>query len=182
MTTLSIEPIVFYKKSIRYEITINPNDKHQYYGKTRRIELFVSFIQSCLKLCFDNYGIQYKLYLELSEPRAINKDYHKKSSCGARLHLHGWFMCPTDLSVGNYLLTSQYLLSRHSDVQINEYRKEWLTYCKKQSPVIKALAKFHSKVPYVFVPKMAQVVRRGGSTEWGGFYPQSSKKTNDFIK
>ncbi len=110
--------------------------------------------------CFDNYNINYYLVLELTEPTALNKTGTPgKSKSGSRLHLHGWFEMPTLLSVGHYLLKSQYLLSRHSDVQINCYRAGWIGYCKKQSSIIRQVAKMEHRVPYILKPKMALIRR-----------------------
>ncbi len=132
---------VFYKSNTKYEITINPNDKHQFHGNSRRLELWIMDMQKLITTAFDNYGIMYKLYWECSEPRSINKEDRKKSS-GSRLHFHGYFLCPNDVVMGNYLLQSVYKLSRWSDVQVNEYRPDyWPKYVSKQGKIIKALAK-----------------------------------------
>ena len=132
---------VFYKSNIRYEITICPNDKHQFHGSPRRLQLWIMDMQKCLTKAFDYYGILYRLYWELSEPRAINKEDNKKSS-GSRLHFHGYVEFKSDLIVGNFLLKSLYMLGRWSDVQVNSYRKAyWSKYIVKQSLVVKALSK-----------------------------------------
>jgi len=150
---------IFYQRNTRYEITINPNDKHQFFGSVRRLELFVMSIQKLLIIAFDNYNIQYKLYLELSEPIAINKDCATKSSSGSRLHLHGTFECDSDIVMGLFLLKGQYYLSRWADIQINDYRKVyWPKYCCKQKLIMKALGKYH-KVPMVLHDKMALIKR-----------------------
>ncbi len=153
-------PVIFYKKNIKYEITINPNDKNQHYGSPRRLQLFIMHMQKLLQLAFDNYGIRYKLHLELSEPQAINKESTKtKSRSGARLHFHGTIAFPTDAIVGEFLLKSQYLLSRHSDIQINSYREEyWPKYILKQRRVIEAMA-IQYKTPVVLTHDQPQIKR-----------------------
>ncbi len=153
-------PVIFYKKNIKYEITINPNDKNQYFGNPRRLQLFIMHMQKLLQLAFDNYGIRYKLHLELSEPKAINKESHKmKSTSGARLHFHGTLAFPSDAIVGEFLLKSQYLLSRHSDIQLNSYREEyWPKYILKQRKVIEALA-IHYKTPVVLTHHQPEIKR-----------------------
>ncbi len=150
---------IFYKSNIRYEITINPNDKHQFYGKPRRLQLFVMDIQKLLIKAFDNYDIEYKLCIELSEPRSLNKENSKKCKSGARLHMHGYLLMPNDLAVGNYLMKSTYYLTRWSDVQVNEYRKcYWAEYCHKSDNVMKALAN-HYKIKVVLTQKMPLIIR-----------------------
>ncbi len=152
-------PESFYVSKRRYEITINPNDKHQYFGNVRRLELFVMDIQKLLVQALDNYDVRYKLYIELSEPRSINKDSTSKSTSGARLHMHGYIICDDTLIVGLFLLKSQYYLSRWSDVQINSFREEyWPKYCLKQRTVMKALGRDHA-IPMVLKDKMKQIKR-----------------------
>ncbi len=159
MTVLQkLEESVFYEIGKRYEITINPNDGGQYFGNIRRLELFVTLIHKRLVNAFDNIGVEYKLWIELSEVRAINKEAFEKSSSGSRLHLHGYINFPNNVVLGNYLFKGQYKLSRHSDVQVNLYREGWLNYCTKQRVVMKALAK-HYKVPLKLTHGMAKIVR-----------------------
>ncbi len=133
---------VYFKEKMKYEVTINPNDKHQWFSRPRRLELFVMNIQHLLVTALDNYKIKYKLWIELSEPKAINKEDMKKCSSGARLHLHGYLYFENSLVVGEFLLKSQYYLSRWADIQVNSYRDDyWPDYCKKQKAVMKALSK-----------------------------------------
>ncbi len=95
----------------------------------------------------------------MSEPRALNKEDHKKCTSGSRLHLHGSLWCDTNLSMAHFLLKSQYYLTRWCDVQLNGYRKDyWPTYCKKQSALMKALATAY-KIKVILTHNMA-VIRR----------------------
>ncbi len=150
---------VFYGIQKKYEVTINPNDKHQFFGSPRRLELFVMDVQKLLIKAFDNYNVKYRLCIELSEPKAINKEDNKKCSSGSRLHMHGYILFDSNLVLGNYLLKSQYYLSRWSDIQINEYRKDyWPDYCAKQKLVMKALA-VHYKIRVVLREKMSLIKR-----------------------
>ncbi len=150
---------VFYNILKKYEVTINPNDKHQFFGSPRRLELFVMDVQKLLIKAFDNYNVKYRLYIELSEPKAINKEDTRKCSAGSRLHMHGYILFDSNLVLGNYLLKSQYYLSRWADIQVNEYREDyWSEYCVKQKPVMKALSK-HYKVSVVLHEKMPLIKR-----------------------
>jgi len=156
---LKIENEIFYSSGHKYEITINPNDACQFFGNVRRLECFVMSIQKLLIVALDNYCIKYKLYIELSEPRAINKEDSRKSRSGSRLHLHGFIFCVDEVAIGEFLLKSQYLLSRFCDVQINAYREDyWPSYCVKQKAIMKALAKYY-KVPVVLKHQMNLIKR-----------------------
>ena len=81
-----------------------------------------------------------------SNPRSLNASTFGKGKVAfSRLHLHGTIICKTNAILGDFLLKSQYRLSRWSDVQINEHRPVyWSAYCSKQSLVVTALSKMRS--------------------------------------
>lgn len=139
---------IFYKKGTKYECTISPSDKYQFFGQHDRLLKFLTFIQSRLSVSFTDWDASFTFFLELSEPTALNKDDPKKCSSGSRLHIHGYFEFPTSLSVGQFLLNGQYWLTRYSDVQINAYRADyWPKYCRKQQHIIKMLCKSSGCLP-----------------------------------
>ena len=70
---------IFYDKG-KYAITINPDDKHQFYNAGDRLQSFRSFMNEQM-LCYPQYGITYTLYVELSEPQSNSHCQH-----GPRLH------------------------------------------------------------------------------------------------
>lgn len=149
-----------YTPKTTYEITINPDDKHQFFGSPRRLELFTKTSQQLFIHGLGDYGIQYRLYPELSEPKALNKECREKSSSGSRLHYHGTIYLKDDAAVGLFLLKSQYCLTRWADVQINDYREEyWTKYCVKQKDIMKVLCKKCSKLPYIIHDQLGEVQR-----------------------
>ncbi len=158
--TLTLE--LFYTEKTTYEITISPNDKSQYFGSPRRIELFTMKVQSILTKALTNNGVEFKLWLELSEPKEINKEAYKKSKSGSRLHYHGTIRFPNEIAVGLFLLKGQYLLSRTMDVYISNKgvkRIEWIPYCRKQRGIIKLLCYTQSKTPHILEHTMSTIKR-----------------------
>ncbi len=146
---------VIYKSGHRYEITINPNDKHQFFGSPRRLEIFMTKLHALLVDALDNYKQEYKLFVELSEPH-IN--VNSKSPL-PRLHFHGTIKFVNELAVGQFLLKSLYKLSRFSNVTLNDYREDyWPKYISKQSLVMKALAKYY-KVKVTIKNKQPLIIR-----------------------
>ncbi len=133
-----------------YEITVSPDDRHQFFGRYgKRLQWFWTKIHPLLINALDHYDIEYKMYLELSEPH-INVN---KSSTTSRLHFHGTITFKDDLSVGYYLLESQYKMSRWCNTTINDYRPDvWPEYIRKQRPILRALCA-HERVPYSITHK-----------------------------
>lgn len=139
----------------KYEISINPDDKCQFFGSPRRLENFITKIHPLLIKCLDNYGIEYNLWLELSTPH-ININ---KSSSYPRLHYHGTITLKSSVICGQFLLKSLYLLSRFSNVTYNCYRKDyWPDYCTKNKKLMVSLCKYY-KVPYKLKHKMPLIKR-----------------------
>lgn len=122
-------PTLFYKKGT-YAITINPTDKYQYYGKHDRLEKFKTFINEQL-VHYPQYGIHYKLWIELSEPK-------NKTVNGPRLHLHGIITFHSKKSVKHFLLNEIYKITRYAvyDIDTIENMETWITYCTKQQHII----------------------------------------------
>ncbi len=148
MTNSIDEVKSFYNVRTRYEITINPCDALQYFSKQNRIILFVTQLQKHLNNALTDNDIQFNIYLELSEPVALNKSDPRKSSSGSRLHYHGTIYFPTALAVGKFLLHSQYLLIRFADVQINPYRPEyWDKYITKQCKIMAEVGLHFKHIP-----------------------------------
>lgn len=162
MTSMKIDseqkPLLTYENNTVYEITITPDDKHQFFHKRDRLVLFAMTMQGFFRQCFDRYDIKYELYLELSEPVSLSRVARNKS-VASRLHFHGTIKFPSLLSVGNFLLHSQYSLTRHSDIQINPFRTEWIPYITKQNKIMMELCKHNRKIPYRYTHDMAEIVR-----------------------
>lgn len=132
---------LFYKKNTIYSITINPDDKHQYYGSLNRLEKVRGFVYEQL-LCLRGYHIDYSIYMELSEPKsnAYNKvTKRQQSPSGPRYHYHGIIGFRSTLSVRRFLDTVMYNLSRWCIYDIDSIGDAsiWKKYCKKQQHIIK---------------------------------------------
>jgi len=117
-----------------YSITINPDDKHQFFGKADRMQQFRSYVHAGL-LFLKTMHIDYHLYLELSEP----KTNAKWSKNGPRLHCHGILRFRSTLSIKNFLLMGIYNLTRwcNYDIDTIDSMETWHLYCTKQQHIIK---------------------------------------------
>ena len=117
-----------------YSLTLNPDDKHQYFGKADRLQQFRTFIHNAL-LMLGAFHVKYHLYIELSEP----KTNAKWSKNGPRLHLHGILYFGSTLSIKNFLLDGIYNLTRwcNYDLDTIEDMSIWHTYCIKQQHIMK---------------------------------------------
>ncbi len=126
-------PSNFLNKGVHYSITINLDDKHQYFGIDDRDKKAHSFMYEQL-LHFKSIGITHELYMELSEPKS-----NSISKNGPRLHFHGTIMFHSCKSVKRFLLIEWYKLSRFSNFDIDTINDmdKWVLYCKKQQSIIK---------------------------------------------
>ncbi len=70
----------YFKTNTKYSITLNPIDKHQYFGSAKRYILFRAYIYEQLL----SLTCEYQLYIEISEPHGM----HTQGYTGPRLHLH----------------------------------------------------------------------------------------------
>lgn len=128
---------LFYDKG-EYAITITTHDKYQFIGdgqryiKKDRMEMFKSFIHDKI-LSWPQFGIQYLLYIELSEPRDL-----QAFALGPRLHLHGIIKFCSKKSVRKFLMTELYMLAQIGRIEIDtiDDRDYWLKYCTKQQHII----------------------------------------------
>jgi len=126
------EPELFYKPGL-YAITINPSDRHQYFMKVARMQLFRNYIHEQM-VGLTNHGIGYDVRIELSEPRNSSK-----SSSGPRLHVHGVLEFKDDKAIKYFLLYGFYMLSResHLDMDSIDDLTKWKTYCLKQQKILR---------------------------------------------
>ena len=123
----------FIEKGI-YAVTINPDDKHQYFGKADRLQLFRTTCHNGL-LFLRSIHVDYHLYIELSEP----KNNSQGSKNGPRLHLHGILKFRSTLSIKNFLLHGIYNLTRWSNYDLDTIKDLdiWKAYCQKQQHIMK---------------------------------------------
>ncbi len=112
-----------------YEITICPDDKHQYAGKKdSRLRAVSNDYKELLLDC----GAMYHLFCEVSMPQAgdLNK------STLARVHFHGVILFPKNEDILRFYLTYWHRLTKTARIQLNPFRPEWDNYCRKQSAII----------------------------------------------
>lgn len=123
---------IFYEKGL-YSVTVNPDDKHQYFGKPNRLELFRNFINEAF-LAWPEYGITYYFTIELSEP----KDNTKYGEHGPRLHLHGIVKLCSKNAVKKLLMDELYKLTKFSKYQFDTitHPTVWVTYMNKQQHIL----------------------------------------------
>ena len=116
----------FYKIGVWYSFTLNPVDKHQYFGSVNRVRLFRSYMYEQL-LAFKP---SYRFHIEVSEPRGMKTQGYN----GPRLHLHGKVMFKNLKVLGWFLLIGYYKLLRFTSVDIDSIQSidVWDKYCMKQ--------------------------------------------------
>lgn len=114
----------FYKPGKYYAITINPNDRHQYFCKPNRMTQFRTNIYDTM-MPLSSYHIQYRLYIELSETKA-------------RLHCHGWLYFKTNKSIKDYLLYFLHSLQKENVVKTDLITnlQIWKKYILKQQLIM----------------------------------------------
>jgi len=122
-----VDPIKnYFTTNTKYSITLNPIDKHQYFGKKDRCRLFRNFVyEQCLSL-----NCEYQLFIEISEPNG----FHIQGYNGPRLHLHGYILFPKPKALALFLVHDYYNLLRFSSVDIDTIKDKshWYKYCTKQ--------------------------------------------------
>ncbi len=116
----------FYKPYDWYSITLNPIDKHQYFGKENRYQRFRSFVYEQ----FFELKCAYTFKIEISEPRGMKTQGYN----GPRLHLHGRIRFKNNKEVAKFLLDTYYKLLRWTSVDIDSIEDIviWDAYCDKQ--------------------------------------------------
>lgn len=130
-----------YREKKWYEITINPNDKLQFWGEPLRFPKFMARLDKVCKESLEMYGVKYELIAELSNPH-INVN---ALSAKPRLHFHGRIKFETLLIAAEFQLLGLYKLSRQCNITINEYRgKEWDDYTLKNEAIMNALSRYYS--------------------------------------
>lgn len=134
------EPKAFYESNKIYEITLNPDNRHQYFDNIVRekkcIDYMIKMLTPLQERC------KWELYPELSEPRHANHETGLP-----RWHWHGKIIFQTDEDIVFWLLTYQIKLQQHMDIKISDYRPDyWPLYIKKQTYMKKYLQSH--KLPY----------------------------------
>ncbi len=116
----------FYEILTKYSITLNPVDKHQYFGKLNRLRLFQNFLYEQL-ITFKG---EYEVFIELSEPHSMKTQGYS----GPRLHAHGYILFRTRKELSHFLLLGYYKLTRWTSVDIDTISDftKWHTYYTKQ--------------------------------------------------
>lgn len=146
---------IFYDLGI-YEITLNPSDKYQYFGKPKRVALCVqNMINTCHKT-LNECGVTYRLYPEISEPH-INVNNERQNSM-PRFHYHGHINFTQPFQVAYFLAHTLYTLSRTCNVTVNEYRQHhWPHYISKQAHIMRPLMEIDD-LPYHIDEKTRKII------------------------
>lgn len=123
---------IFYRKDILYSITVNPDDKFQYLGKSDRMQSFRNLIAGIF-VKYPQQKTDYYLMVELSEPREVNPP-----GVGPRLHIHGMIRFNSNKAVKQFLLTDFYQLTRlgHVDIDVVNDFEYWDDYIHKQFVIL----------------------------------------------
>lgn len=127
-------PTVKLHKDTVYSITINPDDKHQYYQSPKanytsykdRLKTFSKYWHNLFTEMFSLHEIDYYLCIECSEP--IDKP------TPPRLHFHGWIRFNSVDAINEYLLINMRALQHVSNINIDTIsdHEYWYDYCHKQ--------------------------------------------------
>lgn len=126
------DPKIFYDKGY-YSVTLTAHDKYQFEDKPDRMIRFINHVTDLL-LAWPQYGIQYQLYLELTEPKEV-----KHHSVGSRLHLHGIIKLCSKNAVRHFLLHEMTKLSNNLgqfEMDTIDGTDYWYKYCTKQQHII----------------------------------------------
>lgn len=112
-----------YEINTIYEITINPDNKHQFPYNDLRIKK----CREIVKLIMEKNTWDYHLKTELSEPHYGGDSYI------SRVHFHGVIKFNTNEEIKYFLTTQINHLMKITNICINAFRpQEWLEYIKKQ--------------------------------------------------
>lgn len=124
-------PTNFFEKGL-YSVTINPDDKHQYFGNNDRLQKFRNFINEEL-ISLPTIGIKYYFRIELSEPQDNNT-----SQSGPRLHLHGIIQLCSKKAVKHLMLDVLYKWTRFSKYKLDTITspEKWILYIMKQQHIM----------------------------------------------
>lgn len=121
----------FYEKGV-YAITINPSDPYQFNGSADRLIKFRKAVHD--KLCIMTpFGIEYFLYVELSEP-----SYTNAHMSFPRLHMHGFIRFKCNKAVKMWLLQYYYHMQSWANLCIKRCTDigKWIEYCTKQRDIM----------------------------------------------
>lgn len=116
-----------YTKHTIYEITINPDDKHQFVNKRdTRVHNVQQFLRELLEGQEDTV---FHLFPEVSMPQYGNQSKNRY----ARVHFHGIILFKTDMAIRKFLLDCWHRLTSCTSIQLNTFRPDhWTEYCRKQ--------------------------------------------------
>ena len=138
-----------YSPKVVYEITINPDDKHQCAGKgDSRVTGVKAFIEDILK--DKNSDILYHMFPEMSMPQFGNSSKNRYS----RVHYHGIISFRTHSAVRYFLLNLWHKLTGSNSIQLNPYRPDhWPDYCRKQQDMFQKKERICSATWLSVIPK-----------------------------
>lgn len=136
MTSMQKSPDVdkfIVSPNIIYEITLNPDDKHQFPNKqdSRVTNVKASLDDILNRVSTDT---KYHLFPEMSMPQYGYQTKNRYS----RVHYHGIILFRTPLAVRKFYLNIFHRLTGMCSIQLNPYRPDhWPSYCRKQKMYFK---------------------------------------------
>ena len=141
----------FYIVNQKYEITVNPDDSHQYLKDEFRF-------RNCLTMwdkmftTMSTQEIIIDMCPEISECQNLIDGKHP------RIHFHGTILFSSRFAIASFLLKYSLKLSQKSSIQINEYRPEyWQKYITKQKDLMEYLCKTEGfSYPLKYSPKKSK--------------------------
>lgn len=130
-----ITPKAFYKIGEIYELTINPDNCHQYYEHINREHMCIKHM---IKTMTPLIGYaEWELYPEISEATEMVGTKH-----GPRWHYHGKIKFLSNKGIVLFLLQHMANIAKQNSIKISEYRPDyWPQYIKKQSKVMQSYLK-----------------------------------------
>ncbi len=131
MVKKTFEEKSFYKVGEIYSITLNPSNDYQFFNRIDRLGLVKELYTKQLKIGqLVHHNIQYKLYVEISEPRGSCKCKYD----GPRVHFHGTVTFKTKNDLTYFLLFQFRRICKLGTLDIDTIKdkKHWLKYCTKQ--------------------------------------------------
>lgn len=120
---------LFLKKGECYSITINPDDRGQYFRNLKRLNRFINKWNEIFLTLKD---VNYFFMVECSEPRKLIR------SEGPRLHLHGTIRFKNNRAIKSFLVNdlSNICLNNSVDIDTINDHKKWFDYITKQKYIM----------------------------------------------
>lgn len=115
-----------YDTKIVYKLTINPDDRHQYFNLVSRYKKVKASLCEVLDK-YSDVGIGYCLYTDISLPRESYGDHFP------RVHFHGIITFDSPIAVLKFLMHIYHQLWQMAHISLNHIDDigDWYLYCRK---------------------------------------------------